>query len=138
MIVQQMLILTLSITNTRTHKHTYTPCAAATDSVDVIVIGMAFHLIHYRNVHSPYKVLFLSFPQYLQPLYGGFYTRNPNRITAQINPKFLLFPHAAVCTQIPFSPIETLQFHSLSIAMFIRFVIDVLPSRDCVECSDPI
>ena len=62
MIVQQMHILTSGITNTRTHKHIYTPRAAATDSVDVILIDMAFHPIHHRNVHLPYKVLFLSFP----------------------------------------------------------------------------
>ena len=130
MIVQQMHILTLAITNTHKHKHTYTPRAAATDPVYVILIDMGFRLIHYRNVHFLYKVLFLSFPQYLQSLYGGFYIRNKSKVSP--------FSHAAVSKQIPFSTIKTLQLYSLSIVMCIRFMIDVRPSRDCVECFDPI
>ena len=138
MIVQQMHILTLAITNTRTHKHTYTPRAAATDSVDVILIDMTFHQIHYRNVHFPCKVPFLSFLQYLQPLYGGFYTQKSKSNHCSHKSKVSPFSRAAVSEKISFSTIKTLQFYSLSIVMCIRFIIDVRPSRDCVECSDPI
>ena len=138
MIVQQMHILTLAITNTHKHKHTYTPRAAAMDSLDVILIDMTFHLIHYRNVHFPYKVLFLSFPQYLQPLYGGFYTRKSKSNHCSNKSKVSPFSHAAVSTEIPFCTIKALQLYSLSIVVCIRFIIDIRPSRDCVESSNPI
>ena len=137
-IVQQMQILTLAITNTHKHKHTYTPRVAATDSVDVILIDMTFHLIHYRNVHFPYKVLFLTFPQHLQPLYGGFYTWKSKSKHCSNKSKVPPLSHAAVSGEIPFSTIKILQFYSLFIVMCIGFIIDVRPSRDCVECSDPI
>ena len=140
MIVQQMHILTLAITNI--HSQTQTHIHSMCGSNGLCWCHSNWHDIPSnplpQYVHFPYKVLFLSFPQYLQPLYGGFYTQKSKSNHCSNKSKVSPFSHAVVSTEIPFCTIKALQLYSLSIVMCFRFIIDIRPSRDCFECCDPI
>ena len=123
--------------HSRTQTHIYSPCS--------ILIRKTSDPIHCYCVHIPYKVLSLSnclfftctSPGVFCRISVGFMPRKYESITAPITPMFLPVPHTAVFKQIPFFTIKTLQLYSLSIAMCIGFV-DVHPSRDCIESSNPI